>query len=110
MGSCFLTVLQGHSIKNFISLFYSVLILLLLVAHTKGNQLDKLINFAKGSGPNPSGGTRSSSQHSAPSPQQSIPGGAQNTHASPRRPTATVAYPIPFAELADPTRGQVQLV
>jgi len=87
----------------------SFLILLLLVAHTKGNQLDKLINFAKGSGPNPSGGTRSSSQHSAPSPQRSIPGRAQNTHASPRRPTATVASPIPFAELADPTRGQVQL-
>jgi len=85
------------------------LILLLLVAHTKGNQLDKLINFAKGSGPNPSGATRSSSQHSAASPQRSIPGRAQNTHASPRRPTATVASPIPFAELADPSRGQVQL-
>merc|ERR1712142_856742 len=85
------------------------LILLLLVAHTKGNQLDKLINFAKGSGPNPSGGTRSSSHHSAPSPQRGTPGRAQNTHASPRRPTATIASPIPFAELADPSRGQVQL-
>merc|ERR1739844_875757 len=85
------------------------LVLLLLVAHTKGNQLDKLINFAKGSGPNPSGATRSSSQHSAASPQRSIPGRAQNKHASPRRPTATVASPIPFAELADPSRGQVQL-
>merc|ERR1739844_35712 len=85
------------------------LVLLLLVAHTKGNQLDKLINFAKGSGPNPSGATRSPSQHSAASPQRSIPGRAQNTNASPRRPTATVASPIPFAELADPSRGQVQL-
>merc|ERR1712142_344438 len=87
----------------------SLIILLLLVAHTKGNQLDKLINFAKGSGPNPSGGTRSSSHPSAPSPQRSNPGREQNTHASPRRPTATIASPIPFAELADPSRGQVQL-
>jgi len=82
-------------------------ILLLFVSFTQGNQLAKLINFAKGSGPNPSRGTKSS--HNAAASLQGIPGRPQKTNVAPRRQTANIASPIPFAELADPSRGQVQL-
>ena len=79
-------------------------IILLCFAFGNCDQLQNLINFARGSGLNPpAGGQRTAGQIRQ--------GGAGNQQpvAARQRPRTPIASPIPFAEPADPTRGVVPL-
>ena len=73
-------------------------LLLCSVSAVSCNQLDKLISFVKG-GVNPAG-------RSIVSPTHTEHSGALPSPASARSP---IIAPIPFSELADPTRGVVDI-
>lgn len=87
-------------------------IILLCFAFGNCDQLQNLINFARGSGLNPpSGGQRTAGQlrqGGAGFRTDSSTGNRQPAAARQRQRTP-IASPIPFSEPADPTRGVVAL-
>ena len=87
-------------------------IILLCFAFGNCDQLQNLINFARGSGLNPPAGgqgTAGQIRQGGAGVRPAAGAGNQQPVAARQRPRTPIASPIPFAEPADPTRGVVPL-